>query len=219
MPPAPTTSAPAPTPVPALGPTGAALAGYRFDLTQGQGVSQSSAQFTVPRPNCTTPGEQAIALGVGGQVDAAAAPASTAVVIVGCHGANAPFAVRRVRVGNFQAAENIAFGAHVTVERTSSGYNAATTVDNLDIPSPLPSTRYILAVGGSHDTTVTYGAFGILGTDGAPLPVPQFSDVAFTHNLLHQQPLVGGTAVATPSAHVTASGRNAAGDFTLTYRR
>lgn len=208
----PTTVPPAPLPKP--GPTGAALAGFELAITVD--ITQASAQFVVPTPSCVTPGEQAVAFGLGGRAGAAV-PDSTAVVIVGCHGLNAPFALMRARVGSFEATRDIAFGARVTVERTASGANAATTVENRDFPSPLVGSRQILAVGGTRDTTVTFGAFAVLGPDAVVLDVPRFPAVTFTENLLDRQPLSGGTPVSTRS-NVTAAYASGAGDIAIAYR-
>lgn len=211
------TPTPTPAPVSTAGPTSTALAGYEFAITTE--TSRSHAEFVVPTPQCTTPGEKAVAFGLAGS--AGAAPTSTAVVVVGCHGISAPFALRRATVAgsNWTVTDSVPFGAHVIVERTSSGGNAATTVENHDLPNPTTAERYIMAVGGNHDTSVTYGAFSILGPDSAALEVPAFDTVGFAHNLLNDAALVGGTAVVNAQSNVTTGARNAQGDFDLANRQ
>lgn len=199
---------PTPTPAPMAGPTSLAIAGYT--VAQSLDISGASAEFVVPSLVCLTAGEQALSIGLAGQADLGA-PHTTAVVVVGCHGVNAPFAFTRATVGSFVTTGNVAIGAHVSVEITSSGGNAAASVRNQDTGSS------IVALAGAHDTSLTFGAFGVLGADSTPLPVPNFGTATFAHNVLNGQTLSGGIVVTSPQ--VSTGAQNSVGDFSLSFVR
>jgi hypothetical protein len=199
---------PTPTPAPTAGPTSLAIAGYT--VTQTLDVSGSSAELVVPSLACLTAGEQALSIGLGAQA-ALGAPHTTAVVVVGCHGINAPFAFSRATVGSFVTTGEVASGDRVTFEITSSGGNAAATVRNQ------ATGRSIVALAGAHDSSVTFGAFGVLGADSNPLSVPDFGTVTFAHNVFNGQTLSGGAVVTSPQ--VSTAAQDTVGGFSLRFLR
>lgn len=199
---------PTPTPAPTAGPTSLAVAGYT--VAQGLDISGASAEFVVPSPVCQSAGEQALSIGLGGQAGLGA-PGTTAVVVVGCHGVNAPFAFIRATVGSFVAVGEVALGARVTAEITSSGGNTAASVRNQD------TGRSTLALAGARDASLTFGAFGVLDAASAPLPVPNFGAVTFAHNVFNGQTLSGGTVVT--SQQVSTGVQDSVGDFDLRFVR
>ena len=205
--PAPSPS-PTPTPAPSAGPTSLAIGGYT--VAQTLDISGARAELVVPTPVCLTAGEQALSIGLGAQADLGA-PTTTAVVVVGCHGVDAPFAFTRATVGSFQAMGEVAIGDRVTVEITSSGGNSAASVRNQ------ATSRSIVALAGAHDASATFGAFGVLGAESVLLPVPDFDTVTFTHNVFNQQTLSAGIVVASPQ--VSTSAQDSAGDFSLSFLR
>ncbi|MFE9694544.1 hypothetical protein [Micromonospora sp. NPDC005806] len=204
------TPTPTPAPAPSAGPTSAAIAGYT--LAQTLDISRSSAELVVPSPVCMTTEEQAVSIGLGGQADLGA-PHTTAVVVVGCHGLSAPFAFIRATVGAFETTGQVAIGTRVTLEVTSSGGNAAATVRNQDTGSS------IVALAGAHETSLTFGAFGVLGAESMPLSVPDFGMVKLTHNVFNELPLSGGVVVTSANSQISTGERDAAGDFSLTFDR
>ena len=207
--PAPSPSpSPTPTPAPSTGPTSLAIGGYT--VAQTLDVSGSRAELVVPTPVCLTAGEQAISIGLGAQADLGA-PTTTAVVVVGCHGVDAPFAFTRATVGSFQAMGEVAIGDRVTVEITSSGGNSAASVRNQ------ATGHSILALAGAHDASVTFGAFGVSGAESAMLPVADFGTATLTHNMFNQQALSAGVVVASPQ--VSTSAQDSVGDFSLGFLR
>ena len=179
-------------------------------MAQTLDISRSSAELVVPSPVCLTAEEQALSIGLGAQA-VPGAPRTTAVVVVGCHGIDAPFAFSRATVGSFETTGTVAIGSRVTVEITSSGGNAAASVRDQ------ATGRSITALAGAHDTSLTFGAFGVLGADSAALPVPDFGTATFTHNVFNEQPLSGGVVVTSPQ--VSTSALNSAGDFSLGFVR
>lgn len=199
---------PTPTPTPSAGATSLALGGYT--VAQTVDISGSHAELVVPSPACLTAEKQAFSIGLGAQADLGA-PHTTAVVVVGCDGINAPFAFSRATVGSFIATGNVAIGARVAVDITSSGGNAAASVRDL------ASGASILALAGASDTSVTFGAFGVLGADSALLPVPDFGTANITHTMFNQQSLSAGVVVTSPQ--VSTSAQDSAGDFSLGFLR
>lgn len=207
-PPATPSPTPTPTSTPSAGPVAAALAGYTVPVDGD--ITGTSAAFVVPTPTCTTAVGQAVSIGLGAQV-AAGAPHSVAVVIVGCDAQGAPYALSRAVVGSFVTSGPIAFGAHVAVEITASGGNAAATVRNVDTGTS------IVALAGANDTSTTFGAFGVLGDGSLPLPTPDFGTVKLTHNVVNGQQLAGGTMVSSAKSGIGTGPQDASGDFALTY--
>ena len=198
--PTPTPTPPAPT----MGPTSLAIAGYT--VAQTLDISSASAEFVVPSPVCLSAEDQALSIGLGAQA-VPGAPHTTAVVVVGCHGINAPFAFSRATVGSFVTTGEVAVGARVTVGITSSGGNSAASVLNQ------ATGRSIVALAGAHDTSVTFGAFEVLSAESDLLSVPDFGTATFAHNVFNGQPLSGGVVVTSPQ--VATSEQNSAGDFSL----
>lgn len=195
---------PTPTPAPSAGPTSLAIGGYT--VAQTVDISGSRAELVVPTPVCLSAEDQALSIGLGAQAELGV-PHATAVVVVGCHGINAPFAFTRASVGSFVATGEVSLGSRVTLEITSSGGNAAASVRNQT------TGHSIIALAGAHDTSVTFGVFGIMGANSAPLPVPNFGTATFTHNMFNQQALSGGVVVTSPQ--VSTGAQDSAGDFSL----
>lgn len=199
---------PTPAPQPSAGATSLAIGGYT--VTQTVDISGSHAELVVPSPVCLTAEKQALSIGLGAQADLGA-PQATAVVVVGCDGINAPFAFTRATVGSFQAMGEVAVGDRITVEITSSGGNSAASVRNQATGAS------ILALAGAHNTSVTFGAFDVLGADSAPLPVADFGTATLTHNMFNQQALAVGAVVSSP--RVSTSAQDSTGDFSLGFLR
>lgn len=198
------TPTPTPAPAPTAGPTSLAIAGYT--VAQALDISGASAEFVVPSPACLSAEDQALSIGLGAQA-VPGAPHTTAVVVVGCHGINAPFAFSRATVGSFVTTGEVAIGSRVTVGITSSGGNSAASVLNQ------ATGRSIVALAGAHNTSVTFGAFGVLGAESDPLSVADFGTATFDHNVFNAQTLSGGVVVTSPQ--VATSEQDSAGDFSL----